>query len=78
MTRREDEMDIDHEYTKHMICPYCGYKQRDVWEFIGNNEDGDTDCGGCDKPFRWSVHRTETYTTKKQEPITPAACGERK
>ena len=52
------------ECCDEILCPYCGHKQRDADEFIGYNEEGETDCGNCGNRFLWSVHRTETYSTK--------------
>ena len=40
-----------------VICPHCGYKNRDAWEMTGNDEDKhEHDCGECGKPFEcWAV-----------------------
>ena len=59
--------DIDHDYTKEIVCPYCGHEQSDSWEIMGNDEDGETDCDECEKSFRWSAHIDITYCTEKME-----------
>ena len=30
--------DIDHEYTREIVCPWCGYEFSDSWEIQGNDE----------------------------------------
>lgn len=62
MTHRETD------HTRHPVCPHCGHVERDAIEWlIGNDEDGETECGACDKPFRWSVHHSRTWTTTPKE-----------
>lgn len=61
----EAKAEIDHEYTQDLVCPFCGYTERDSWEIHGNDEDGETDCGECGETYRWSAHTDVTYCTEK-------------
>lgn len=55
-------MKIEHEYTKNIVCPYCGYEEHDSWEFQG--ECGETECGECGKIFIWSRNVEIDYSTR--------------
>lgn len=56
---------IDHEYTKDVVCPYCGYAY-DNWENINEAEDMEWEiCGRCEKRYEKYTHITIEYTTKK-------------
>ena len=60
------EKEIDHDYTKEIICPYCGYEHGDSWEKSNDVFDGDLpdmECDDCNKTF--SVYRNGeiTYST---------------
>lgn len=57
--------EIDHEYTNEVVCPYCGYKDRDSWELSDN--DGETYCGRCDKEFAYTRNISISYCTSKIE-----------
>lgn len=47
----------DHRY---VICPYCGHKHSDSWEFC--TEDGtEINCSECDKEFRCWATVSVTY-----------------
>lgn len=48
------EKDIDHEYTKEIVCPYCGCEFTDSWEYSSDDEDlGLIECYNeeCGKSF---------------------------
>ena len=47
-----------------LICPYCGNEDRDAWEMIGDSECGETECGQCEREFRWSIYTSTTYYGK--------------
>jgi len=47
-----------------IICPYCGYKFQDSWEF-GDNEEAD--CPECENSFDVEVIREIKYTTTKKK-----------
>lgn len=60
--------EIDHEHTREVVCPYCGYAWDDGWEL--GLSDGDMvriDCGRCDKPMRVECRVLVIYSTKKIE-----------
>jgi len=60
----------DTEHAPDVICPKCGYVQRDVWEInFGPGLDGDaeTDCGMCGEVLFVTRYVAVTYTTKVRE-----------
>lgn len=61
---------IDCEYTREIVCPYCGYKYSDSWEVdFGEGAEGDTeiDCISCDESFSVSRMVEVTYSSRKIE-----------
>lgn len=56
--------EIDHEYTDEVVCPYCGEKASDSWEF---DDEGITECGWCERGFRYERHIEVTYCTERIE-----------
>ena len=62
--------EIDHEYTDEIVCPWCGHRHQDSWEWFADspNEDTEGECGSCGKSFFVSEHRDITYSTKRIEP----------
>lgn len=60
------EREIDHEYTKEVVCPYCGYEFSDSWEINSNDENlGLIDCDECGKSFYGQRDIDITYITEK-------------
>ena len=56
---------IEHEYTKQIVCPWCGYELEDCWEW-GDSGDEET-CSDCGKVFSYERNMTVDYcTTRKQ------------
>jgi hypothetical protein len=55
--------EINHEYTQEIVCPHCGYADRDSWEVEPN--DDEMNCGRCDKEFYYERHIDVTYSTQK-------------
>jgi len=53
--------DIDHEYTREIVCPGCGDELGDSWEL--SDDDGDEQCGECGITFTWERHVEVTYST---------------
>lgn len=53
------------DYTDLITCPYCGYKDRDSWEF--GEDYGEWDCGHCGETILVSRHVHVTYSTRKPE-----------
>lgn len=52
---------INTDYTRNATCPWCGYENVDSWEL----EDGEYDCGSCEKPFVVERQIEVTYSTFK-------------
>ena len=56
--------DIDCEYTREIVCPYCGYEHQDSWEA----DDQDTRlCGSCEREFKFTRDVDVTYISEKIE-----------
>lgn len=55
-------------YNESLItCPYCGHKDRDSWEFGGDEGSAEEqECGECERTFMVTRHVSITYTS---EPI---------
>lgn len=62
MSKCNSESEFDTEYQEHIICPHCGTRQKDVFEF---QEENDYCCGECEKKFFLRIHRDIHYTTQK-------------
>lgn len=62
---KENNKEIDHTHTAEIVCPWCGHKFLDCWEF---EDDGDMECYECDRPLTYSRSITVTYSTRKVEP----------
>lgn len=60
--KSEDE--IDCRYTQNITCPYCGWEDRDSWEF-GQDTD-DVQCGECEETFVCEPDIAVTYCTYKK------------
>ena len=56
------EKGFEHEYTQEVVCPYCGCKSSDSWEFRDSDE---KDCDDCGKEFKIERIITCEYTTEK-------------
>lgn len=70
----DDPIEIDHEGTDEIVCPFCGAEQSDSWE-IGGGRDGalgDYECDQCEKHFYAYRNVHVTYDSAK-----PCACGAR-
>ncbi len=61
-----DQPTIETNCTPETVCPYCGYESQDSWE-LGNytNNDGEIECGKCEKTYRWNRYIDVTYNTRK-------------
>jgi len=56
-------MDIKHEFTQEIVCPYCGYMYGDSWEF--EDDGGVLECSYCGKEFEYDRYVFVKYSTKK-------------
>lgn len=56
--------EIDHEYTKEIVCPRCGYEHGDSWEkHMADGDEHKMDCDNCGKPFIVTCTVTVDYST---------------
>ena len=60
------EKEIDCRYTREIVCPYCGWIDRDSWEA---DDDGEMDCGECEKTFHFERRVTVKYISYKMEDL---------
>jgi hypothetical protein len=51
------------ERTNVPVCPYCGRKDHNWWEWVGQAEGGEQTCGWCEREYRWSVRHCPEFTT---------------
>lgn len=56
---------INHCHTKNVVCPYCGYEDKDSWEYDGSW--GGTACVHCGKKFNYERTTSVSFTTFKLE-----------
>ena len=54
---------------EEIICPYCGYKYDDSWEFLGGEWEtsGEEECAECGKNFEWDSECDIKYSTRRAE-----------
>jgi len=54
---------IDETWNNDVLeCPYCHHKCRDAYELGDGGEGcGETECGSCEREFRWSRSITVHY-----------------
>ena len=58
--------EIDHRYTDEVVCPYCGYKHHNSYEYFGDSDDDtNLECVECGKEFIASRNVTVDYSTRK-------------
>ena len=55
------DLELDTSYQDDVICPHCGHKFADSWEF----DDGKLDCYECEKEFEIVRNVKITYSTYK-------------
>lgn len=48
-------------YTEEIICPYCGYVERDSWEY--DQKDEEYECGECGEISNLGVSIWIKYST---------------
>lgn len=59
-----EDKQINHRYTKEVVCPYCGYEFSDSWEF--NDQEDSVYCGECDNEFVALREIEVSYCTYKK------------
>ena len=62
-------MDINHEYTDELICPWCGYVFETSHEYFIYSSDGaaEIECENCNKSLIAEMDTRVTYSTRKLE-----------
>lgn len=58
----------DTAHRDNIVCPHCGYEERDSWEVdFGPGLEGETEhqCARCCEAMKAERHCTVTYTTAK-------------
>ena len=60
-----NDKEIDHEYTKEVVCPYCGYEFQDSWEFFTHHDYQLVHCDECENDFHASALRSVKYVSRK-------------
>ena len=56
-------MEINHENTSEIICPYCGYELADSFEF--SDDSFEINCYDCENTFSVERNIEVTYSTSK-------------
>jgi len=64
-------MDIDCEYTEHVVvCPHCGFEDQDWWDGWNDDSEGyrgiDYVCGNCESVFHLEWEDTRYFTSSKK------------
>lgn len=64
-------MSIDHNFTREVVCPHCGYEHTDSWErHMDDGDQEDDTCERCGKDFTVDCTVTVTYSTEPKEATT--------
>jgi DNA-directed RNA polymerase subunit RPC12/RpoP len=54
--------EIDTDYTRQLVCPYCGRKMKPEW--LHDRKEWESECGNCRKKF---ATRVTAYFSKNKE-----------
>jgi DNA-directed RNA polymerase subunit RPC12/RpoP len=54
---------IEHEFTKNVVCPYCGFENKDSWELEDWSDN--YECPNCEEKFSFTRY-VETYYSSKR------------
>jgi len=59
--------DIDHDYTREVVCPWCGHEHSDSWEWWidSRSECTEFECERCEKPIEATRYVEITYSTRR-------------
>lgn len=64
--------DLDTLLQDFITCPYCGYQDRDSWEYADMKGSCDYECSKCEKVFILDEPvMTIQYTTVKKVNFSP-------
>ena len=58
-----NEDDFDISCTDNFVFPYCGYEERDSWEY--EEETDIVECGSCGEKFEYTRTKIILYDTRK-------------
>lgn len=67
MRAKRKKVDWVNNWEEEIICPHCGYKHEDSWDY-GMKYDGDereVECGDCGKEFMASMSLDVSYHSGK-------------
>ncbi len=58
---------LKHEYTDEVVCPYCGHKHDESYEFFNELEETavGVSCGMCDREFNAVRRISVDYSTQR-------------
>ena len=59
-----DFFDEKHENTddqEYVVCPYCGHKHGDAWEWCTRENETEDTCDGCGKRYRYWAEFSVDY-----------------
>lgn len=59
-------MEINHDHTPEIVCPYCGDKVNNSYEHF--HDDASIVCSECENEFSYERHKAITYSTYKTVP----------
>ncbi len=59
------ENEIEHEHTDEIVCPYCGYKFSDSYEWEAHEHERTIECHSCEKKFNATATISVSYSTHK-------------
>lgn len=63
VTEEDDDQQFDTFRTDNITCPWCGYEEKDSFEF--DNDAGTVECPSCDKEFFYERITEVCYDTKR-------------
>lgn len=58
--------EINTQYTKEIVCPYCFYKESESWDNLEDSSD-EKQCNNCEKIFAYERNYKITYCTVKND-----------
>ncbi len=70
MTKKEYEKikEWDCKYEEDLICPYCGHKHSDSFEFYGEDEtEMEMECHDCGKEFIYHTNIEYSLSSYKKD-----------
>jgi transcription elongation factor Elf1 len=59
-----DDGEVNTDYTRELVCPYCGHVESDSWQIHGDR--GWTSCSDCVETYEYIRNVKITYCTNKR------------